>query len=551
MSEKTDSNPECRSMSQVVPRRKRVVEAWTNSSKPSTESLLKKSTQQAPVPEVKKTATEKLPQNIKTNEEAQKPQEKTLAENLTTKSTSEKNPEKTPENPIKIPEKILDPQQKSQLNLKQDFNQTITNNLTKTYSSQFPKASTPQNFISSRPSYSQIKKAMTPLNTGEIISHTPIVASLMSPKSSNIISPSTFSNKKLYELDDERLDILKQKQSSWPWAYRIGEQSSSNVDIKPKVLQNDGTLYQTDIIPRKCASVEEPSSRPLKSISPGRFIFPSCLDPSLLRNSATELFKKKINTQREPSIQSTETEIDSSSRNHRSELLYLKGEIEAYKEKERKAQETLEKALEKHQIEIKNYKKEVDLKDARIQSINTKASEKHAELKKQIIELEAKLGKESNGRLTKHGQEINDLNQQVKDLQKIINNFNNEKKTKEDLFNKIIHDLNDMIISNAETIRKLENELLDKDKEASELRGKLIEKEILSEGYGERIGYRRDRRGSVDINLLLKKESKEKEDLALRLEKCEKLLKEEREKSKKEIERLGSIIKDQARVINI
>ncbi|OMJ71179.1 hypothetical protein SteCoe_30672 [Stentor coeruleus] len=547
MSEKADSNPESRSMSQIAPRKKRVVEAWTSSPKPSTENLLKISTQQLPISEVKKTVTEKPPQNIKTDEETQKSYNKTLEEKPKTQETAEKNPEKTPENPTKFPEKNPEPQQKLQINLKQDFNQTTGMNMTKIHTYQPPKASTPQNFISSRPSYIQNKKTITPLNTKETLLYTPIVASVASPKSANILSPSTFSNKKLYELDDERLDILKQKQSSWPWAYRIGEQSALNLDTKPKVLQNDGTLYQTNIIPRKCASVEEPSTRPIKSTSPGHFIFPSCLDPSLLRSTATELFKKKINTQREPSIQSTDTEIDTNSRGYRGEILYLKGEIDTYKEKVLKTQEALEKALEKHQIEIKNYKKEVDLKDNKIHNLNTKASEIHADLKKKIIELETKLSKESNGRLTKHGQEINDLTQQVKDLQKIINDFNNDKKTKEDLFNKIIQDLNDMVINNTGTIMKLENELLDKDKEIFELKGKLIEKEITSEGYGERLGYRRDKRGSVDINTLLKKESKEKEELVIKLEKCERLLKDERERSKKEIERLGNIIKDQAK----
>lgn len=551
MSEKVDTNSSNRSMSQIAPRRKRVADAWTSSPKPVLENILKKTLQESQSSEGKKTITENSAKLGKIPEENKKTVEKTIKEVLKTQETVEKNPEKTPETTHKPPEKTPEPRQKAQ-EIPKIENKPTTNNNIKAYTSPPPKALTPQNFIISRPNFSQSMKNIPLTEPKDIIACTPRIGQAKSPTNGGMLSPSRFNDKKSYELDDEKLEIFKQKQCSWPWAYRLGEQKGEPSEpksiTKPKDLRAEEAIKQSQNLQRKCAIVEDPTFKPMKSISPGRFIFPSCLDPSLLRSSASELFGKKPNAQREFSIQSIETEAETGPRNYRNEIQYLKGEIENYKEKERKVQENLEKTLEKHQQEIKNYKKEVDLKDARIQSINTKASEMHTELKKKITDLETKINKESTNKLTKHGQDINDLNQQVKDLEKIINNFEADKKNKEELSNKIIQDFNDMIMNSSEIIRKLEKDLLSKDKEIVELKKKMMEKEIMGESCVDRSTTRRERKNSNDISGLLRKETREKEELASRLERCEEMLREERERSQKDLEKLTRIIRDKARL---
>lgn len=623
MSGKTDSNAFARpkSSSQLAPRKKRVSDAWVGGqSKSPTELSLKKPSNDLVISIAPKIPTEKyestsklLETSLKHYENSSKTSTKLEKKSGTLMSIPEatpeiqsRTPESTPESSLKIsqilgqsltksPEKSNLSSSKTLMSFKNplelsdslvnlsnpslnlDFQSTDESSIrnvdkpTRPNLPLSPKAlsSSIDNkniFLSSSTSRVSIAepKANIP-HTSRPAFNNPTAQKVNSnvPSKSSKISPSRYGSRNSYDLEDEKMEILKEKQNNWPWAYRLTDKYSPSAEHR-KFSGSDDIQSMSLTLPFQNSVIEEnPPVQAFKSISQKSALIKANAEkiPSKAIKNDTEQEKPKENVQKpilevkkDERVLKTEDKTNSLLK----EIESLKVEIDSFKI-------ILKNNTEKHQTEVKNYSKEILLKDKKIAeliAVIKKNSDLQTEYKRKLEDMERKAkdnGSDSKRIMTRQGtRELDGLNSQIKEFKGMVDELEKDKIKQYEDSNRIIAGYDEAIREKDNIIKKLEKCINAKDRQLTECNETIVKLEVkineLKRSRNSSESPTQDKniqeklnscyKANSELTASLHKEATEKETLIKRLEINNKFHKEEVSKLRTEIERLRKMIKE-------
>lgn len=603
-----------KSSSHLAPRKKRVNDAWVGGqSKSPTELSIKKQVNDASSTQGQKNSIEKLQSTSKLLESNMNQYENTPKSSINsdknslsstvTPETLSKYPEKKPESSLKSSQRIFQSLTKSPN--KNIFSESKSLKIFKNpleisdSQSNISNPSLVSDFIStdesasrtidksSKPNLPLSPKSATCINEyKQIFSSTkgktsnaepkaniphatrPAFSSPQVPKPSLPLSPKTvhsspsrYSNRNSYDIEDEKMEMLKQKQNNWPWAYRLTDKYSPFSGHKKLSGSND--IQSSSLsLPEKNFITDDCSAHSKDTSQKG------CILKAALERLPNKIVNNDKLTQSTKEIvqQTLETEdFDEDKNKGDNKIKELFKQVVVLKEKEEALNDLLKKNTEKHQNEVKNYSKEIALKDKKIVELTAminKNSEMPMEYKKKIGEIEKnpKEGEsDSKTMLVKQGmREIDYLNGKIKEFKIKIEELEKEKLKQSDDSNKMVRELNEVIMGKEEIIRKTVEDLRSKDRQLadsndaiSKLEDQINElKKCISpcdnSFQDKTIQEKLDscNKSYAEVSDALKKETVEKETLIKKIEVNDKFHNDEVSKLKTEIERLRKIVRE-------
>lgn len=621
MSGKVDTNILTRpkSSSQIVARKKRICDAWVGvKSRSPTEISIQESVNDISIKNIPKTPSDKINSTAKLLENTIKVYESTTKTNEiteknlitprippeTTPEIQSKTPEKTPEAAVRIFQRSVLNKHRHAENLSIntsksftrsknsfDLNDSLVNLSTASVVQEalgtdafiiknIERPIKPNAFLSPKSSeslkdFKKIAQKGTNTKSGILDPKTNIVnnartafyntsdtksSSSLSPKSLHN-SPSRYGNKKSYDLDDEKMEILKQKQNNWPWAYRLTDKYSSMAATHRRLLSSGDIQNLSITLPARKLNTKE-----------------TCVAESKYTDQRSSIIKAALEREPEKSLKYEmpqrnkdfvenilETEDDERSIKNDDKIKDLQRNIDLLREKEEALQCSLKRTSEKHQIEVKNYNREIALKDKKIIELTAAisvSSELQTGYKSKIEELEKNIEQnvlDSKKMITRQGiKEIDNMNNQIRIYKNRIQQLENEKEKEYENSNKLIIELDETIKEKEIYIEKLAKELSIKDKkiaecdeiirdlesQISELKStsSYIENPTETKILQEKLNS--SYKANSELTVSLRKETAEKEVLVKKIEINEKYHKDEVGKLRLEIERLRKMIKE-------